>query len=184
MELVKRFATSKATQLTHLRIFIYHIDRVKEILLPSGNDVNLHKLDVWGPCCEHIFHLRNLTLATQLEKLSCTSPQNIEQINLSALHFLTRLQLMIRHYALLQSVSLCRSLHSLYVSDCKQTRLPSSFSLLTQLKELIISGCSFAQFPACLLHLTQLETLCVSCHKPAFLLSNSILGLAKWPNLK
>ena len=112
------------------------------------------------------------------------SPQNVEQANLSALSSLTCLQCMGPNRALLQALSLCSSLQSLYVSNFKQTRLPSTFSLLTQLKVLIISECSFAEFPACLLHLSQLECLCVSCNQPAFHLSGSILGLAKWPNLK
>ena len=112
------------------------------------------------------------------------SPQNVEQANLSALSSLTCLQCMGPNRALLQALSLCSSLQSLYVSNFKQTRLPSTFSLLTQLKVLIISECSFAEFPACLLHLSQLESLWVSCNKPAFLLSDNILCLAKWPHLK
>ncbi len=174
------------TQLTHLRISIYHNDRVKEILLPFGNGVKLRSLDIWGPCHEHVFHLRNLTFATHLEKMSLysASPQNIEKANLSAFPFLTRLQVSTPKCAVLQALSLCSSLQRLYLSDYKQTMLPSTFSLLTQLKVLSISGCSFAQFPACLLHLSQLESLCVSCNQPAFHLSGSILGLAKWPNLK
>jgi len=127
------------TQLTHLRISIYHKDRVKEVLLPIGNGVKLYSLDIWGPCHEHIFHFRNLIFATCVERMSLysLSPQNIEQANLSALPFLTRLQLLSPSCALLQTLSLCSSLQSLYVSDYKQTTLPSTFSLLTQLK-----GCS------------------------------------------
>ena len=159
---------------------------MKEILLPFGNGVKLHNLDIWGPCHEHIFHLKNLTFATRLEEMSLysASPQNIEQGYLSALPFLTQLQFMSPSRAWLQTLSLCSSLQCLYVSGYQQPTLPSSFSLLTHLKGLIISGCSFAQFPACLLHLSQLESLCVSCNKPAFYLSDSILCLAKWPNLK
>jgi len=174
------------TQLTHLQIFISHPDTVQELTLPFGDGVKLRSLDVWGPCYEHTLHLRNLTLATCLEKMSLygASPQNIEQANLSALSSLTCMQCMGPNRALLQALSLCSSLQSLYVSNFKQTRLPSTFSLLTQLKVLIISECSFAKFPACLLHLSQLECLCVSCNQPAFHLSGSILGLARWPNLK
>ncbi len=178
--------TESYTQLTHLRISIQSKDTVKEILLPAGFVVKLRSLDIWGPCHEHIINLKNLTFATQLEdmRLYSASPQNIKQLDLSALPFLTRLQLMDPNCALLQTVPLCSSLQSLYVSAYEQTALPSTFSLMTQLKVLILRGCSFAQFPACLLHLSQLESLCVSCNKPAFRLSNSILGLANWPNLK
>ncbi|DBB07102.1 TPA: hypothetical protein ACH3X1_011681 [Trebouxia sp. C0004] len=174
------------TQLTHLRISIYHADTVMKIILPLGNGVKLRSLDMWGPCHQHIFHLRNLTLATRLEKISAysASPQNIEQANLSALPFLTQLEFMSPSCVLLQTLSLCSSLQYLYVSGCQQPTLPSSFSLLTHHKSLIVSRCSFAQFPDCLLHLSQLETLIVTCHKPAFHLSDSILCLAKWPNLK
>ena len=175
------------TQLTHLQISMYHQDRVKEILLPIGTGMKLRSLDVWGPPGhEHIFHLKNLTFATRLEEMSFydASPQNIEQANLSALSFLTCLQCMSTNCALLQSLSLCSGLQKVYVLDYKQATLPSTFPLLTQHKSLIISGCSFAEFPACLLYMSQLESLCVSCNQPAFHLSGSILGLAKWPNLK
>jgi len=174
------------TQLTHLRISISPPDTVTELILPFGDDVKLRSLDIWGPLHEHIFHLRNLTCATPLEQMSLydVSLQNIEQANLSALPFLTCLQFISPSWALLQTVSLCSSLQKLYVSDFKQKTLPSTFSLLTQLKDLILSGCSFAEFPDCLLHLSQLENLYVSCNKPAHHLSDSILGLAKWPNLK
>ncbi len=126
------------TQLTHLRISMYHQDRVKEILLPFGNGVKLRNLDVWGPGHEHIFHLRNLTFATCLEKMSLydASPQNIEQANLSALSVLTRLQVSTPKRAVLQALSLRSSLQRLYLSDYKQTTLPSTFSLLTRLKVL------------------------------------------------
>ncbi len=174
------------TQLTHLQISIYYQDRVKEILLPFGNGVKLRSLDISDPVHEHIFYLRNVIFATRLEKMSLfsASPQNMEQANLSALPFLTCLQFVSPSSAVLQTLSICSSLQSLDVFDYKQTTLPSAFSLLTHLKGLIVSGCSFAQFPACLLHLSQLESLCVSCNQPAFHLSGSILGLAKWPNLK
>jgi len=174
------------TQLTHL--FIRCKDTVKEVLLPFGNGVQLQTLTIHGPGRdhEHIFHLRNLTSATGLEEMSLysTSPQNIGQAGLSALPFLTSLLFMSPDCALLHTLSLCSSLQGLYVPDCKQTTFPSNLSLLTQLKDLMIKGCSFAHFPDCLLHLSQLESLVVCCNKPAFHLSNSILCLAKWPNLK
>ena len=174
------------TQLTHLLISISYKDRVKEILLPCGNGVKLRRLDIWGPCHGHIFHLRNLTFATRLEKMSLSSafPQNIEQVSSSALSFLTCLQCVSPDRALLQTITLCSSLQILHVFCYQQTTLPSTFSLLTQLKGLILSGCCFAQFPICLLHMSQLESLRVSCNQPAFHLCGSILGLAKWPNLK
>ena len=171
---------------TQLTLSICHFGTVKEITLPFGDGVKLRTFDISGPCHEHIFHLRNLTYATRLGEmcLYSASPQNIEQANLSALSFLSCLQCMSPSCALLQTLSLCGSLQKLYVSDYKQTALPSTFSLLTQLKSLVLSGCSFAEFPACLLHLSQLESLWVSCNKPAFLLSDNILCLAKWPHLK
>jgi len=175
------------TQLTHLRISVHHQNTMKEILLPFGQGVKLHSLDIWGPCQEpHTFHLRSLTCATRLEKMSLydASPQNIEQANLSALPFLTCLRFISPSCALLQTLTLCSSLQSLYVSDYHWTTLPSTFSLLTQLSGLTICQCNFAQFADCLLHLSQLERLCVSCSKPALHLSDSILGLATWPNLK
>ena len=157
-----------------------------ELILPFGDGVKLRSLDIWGPLHEHIVHLRNLTCATPLEQMSLyhVSLQNIEQANLSALPFLTRLQFTSPTWALFQTLSLCSGLQTLYVSDNKQTTLPSTFSLLTQLKDLVLSGCSFAEFPDCLLHLSQLERSYVSGSKPALHLSDSILGLAKWPNLK
>ena len=155
-------------------------------MLPFGDGVKLRSLDTWGAGHEHIFHPRNPTLATCLEKISLysASPQNIEQANLSALPFLTQVQLLRPDCALVQTLLLCSSLQKLRITGYQQTTLPSIFSLLTHLKGLIMVGCRFAQFPACLLHLSQLESLRVSCNKPAFRLSNSILGLAKWPNLK
>ena len=84
------------TQLTYLRISIYHPGTVKEIILPFGDGIKLRSLDIWGPCHQHMFHLRNLTLATGLEKMSLyyASPQNLEQADLSASPFLTQLELM------------------------------------------------------------------------------------------
>ncbi len=174
------------TQLTHLRICISPPDTVTELVLPFGDGVKLRSLDIWGPLHEHIFHLRNLTCATPLEKMTLydVSLQNIEQANLSALPFLTSPQFISPSWALLQTLSLCSSLQKLYVSDYKQTTLSSTFTLLTQHEDLVLSGCSFAEFPDCLLHLSQLERLYVACSKSALCLSDSILGLAKWPNLK
>ena len=158
---------------------------MKEILLPFGIGVQLQNLGICGPGHKHTFCLRNLTWATRLKEMSLgiESPQIFEQANLSALLFLTHLQVLNPNHALLQTLSLCSSLKSLFVSCDKQTTLPSTFSLLTQLKCLLINLLSFAQFPECLLHLSQLEILHVSC-KPAVHLSNSILCLAKWPNLE
>ncbi len=175
------------TQLTHLQISIHRQDTVKEILLPFGNDVKLHSLDIWGPCQElHTFHLRNLTLAICLVEMSLSSrsPQNFEQADLSALPFLTKLQVTDPNCAFFKTLMLCSSLQSLYVLGYEHPTLPSSFSLLTHLKSLIMDGCSFAQLPDCLLHLSQLENLCVYCNQPTFHLSDSILCLATWPNLK
>jgi len=174
------------TQLTHLRISIQSEDTVKEILLPFSDGVKLRRLDIWGPSHEHTFHLRNLTLATRLKDiyLCSSSPQNFEQAKLSALPFLTQLRVARPNCAWIQTLTLCSSLQSLYVFDYEQPTLPSSFSLLTHLKTLSINGCSFAQFPDCLMHLSHLESLSVSCDKPGLHLSDSILCLAKWPNLK
>ncbi len=172
------------TQLTQLQIQCK--DTMKEILLPFGHGVQLQSLSICGASHEHTFCLKNLTWATHLKEmgLGIESPQNFEQVNLSALLFLTQLQVSNPDHALLQTLSLCSSLKSMYVACHKQTTLPSSFSLLTQLKRLHINLLSFAQFPDCLLHLSQLESLFVVCNEPALHLSNSILCLAKWPNLK
>ncbi len=174
------------TALTHLRICTHHPYTVKKTVLPAGDGVKLRSLDIWGSYHQHIFHLRNLASATHLEKMSLysASPQNIEHIHLLALPFLTQVQLMHPDCALLQTLSLSSSLQYLCVSGYQQPTLPSRFSLLTQLKSLIISQCNFAELPDCLLHLSQLEMLGIYCSTPVLQLSDSILGLAKWPNLK
>ncbi len=173
-----------SAQLTLLQIQCK--EQVEEIILPFGNGVQLQSLDICGPGHEHTFCLRNLPWARCLKEMSfgIESSQKFEHADLSALFCLTHLQVPKPSRALLQTLSLCSSLKSLYVSCHKQTTLPSTFSLLTQLKRLSIDLLSFAHFPECLLHLSQLETLYMSCSGPDFHLSNSILCLATWPNLK
>ena len=129
------------TQLTHLQISIHRQNTMKEILLPFGNDVKLHSLDIWGPCQElHTFHLRNLTLALCLVEMSLSSrsPQNFEQADLSALPFLTKLQVTDPNCAFFKTLMLCSSLQSLYVLGYEHPTLPSSFSHLTHLKGQIL----------------------------------------------
>ena len=94
--------------LTHLQISIHRQDTVKEILLPFGNCVKLQSLGICGYCHEHTFHLKNLTLATRLEKMSLysESPQNFEQANLSSLPNLTQLQVKSPNCALLQTLTM------------------------------------------------------------------------------
>ena len=174
------------TQPTQLWISIQSEDTVKEILVPFSAGVKLRRLDIWGPSHEHTFHLNNLTLATRLKDIyfCSASPQNFEQANLSALPFLTQLRVARPNCAWLQALTLCSSLQSLYIFGCKQPTPPSTFSLLTHLKTLSVNGCNFAQFPDCLFYLSRLESLSVSCDKPGLHLSDSVLCLAKWPNLK
>jgi len=118
------------TQLTHLQIRINHPDTVKEIILPFGDDVKPRSLELWGPARLHFFHLRNLTLATRLEEISLysASPQSIEQANLSALPFLTEVQLMEPDFALVQTLSLCSSLQKLREQQIANAASSSFFS--------------------------------------------------------
>ena len=177
------------TQLTGLHIHLLPGNQPKTILLPASNHVMLKTLSIRDRRCmhDHDFCLRNLSLATRLEKwnLCCRWLHNMGQVSLTVLPSLRQAYLSYLYCAMPVTLLFSTGLQTLSLQDYSLPSLPLWLSCMTQLRHLTICHEKLDHFPESVLHLSQLYTLSLTGYNPAqqFLLSRRILCLADWPNL-